>query len=127
MRQLNHLGKTLREDPREAQTAAHKLMLRAGYIKQIAARVYAYMPLLLQTLNKISQIIRKKMNANGYEELILPALQPKNLWLDSGRWDDDNEIGRSIFVIRDRRGSTLYLAPAHEEVITDIIRKEVSS
>lgn len=102
-------------------------MLRAGYIKQIAARVYAYMPLLLQTLNKISQIIRKKMNANGYEELILPALQPKNLWLDSGRWDDDNEIGRSIFVIRDRRGSTLYLAPAHEEVITDIIRKEVSS
>ncbi len=127
MRQSNHLGKTLREDPREAQTAAHKLMLRAGYIKQIAAGVYAYMPLLLRTLNKISQIIRKEMNASGYEELLMPVLQPKNLWLDSGRWDDDNEIGSSIFVIRDRRGSTLCLAPAHEEVITDIIRKEVSS
>lgn len=127
MRQSNHLGKTLREDPREAQTAAHKLMLRAGYIKQIATGVYAYMPLLLQTLKKISQIIREEMNANGYEELLLPALQPKNLWLDSGRWNDDNEIGSSIFVIRDRRGGTLCLAPAHEEVITEIIRKEISS
>ncbi|MGD9412790.1 MAG: proline--tRNA ligase [Desulfobacterales bacterium] len=127
MRQSNHLGKTLREDPKDAQTVAHKLMLRAGFIKQIAAGVYAHMPLLLRTLNKISQIIREEMNANGYEELLLPALQPKNLWLDSGRWDDDDEIGGSIFVIRDRRGSSLCLAPAHEEVITEIIRKEVSS
>jgi prolyl-tRNA synthetase len=127
MRQSNHLGKTLREDPKEAQTAAHKLMLRAGYIQQIAAGVYAHMPLLLRTLNKISQIIREEMKANGHEELLLPALQPKNLWLDSGRWDDDHEIGGSIFVIRDRRGSTLCLAPAHEEVITEIIRKQVSS
>ena len=79
------------------------------------------------SLKKISQIIREEMNANGYEELLLPALQPKNLWLDSGRWNDDNEIGSSIFVIRDRRGGTLCLAPAHEEVITEIIRKEISS
>ena len=127
MRQSNHIGKTLREDPREAQTVAHKLMLRAGYIQQIAAGVYAHMPLLLRTLNKIFQIIREEMKADGYEELLLPALQPKNLWLDSGRWDDDHEIGGSIFVIRDRRGSTLCLAPAHEEMITEIIRKEVSS
>jgi prolyl-tRNA synthetase len=67
------------------------------------------------------------MNASGYEELLLPALQPKSLWLASGRWDDADEIGSSIFVIRDRRGSTLCLAPAHEEVISEIIRKEVSS
>jgi len=127
MRQSNHLGKTLREDPKEAQTAAHKLMLRAGYIKQIAAGVYAHMPLLLRTLNKLSQIIREEMNANGYEELLLPALQPKNLWLDSGRWDDDDEIGGRIFVIRDRRGGSFCLAPAHEEVISEIIRKEISS
>ncbi|MEJ2729323.1 MAG: proline--tRNA ligase, partial [Deltaproteobacteria bacterium] len=127
MRQSNHLGKTLREDPKEAQTLAHKLMLRAGYIKQIAAGVYAHMPLLLRTLNKISQIIREEMNANGYEELLLPALQPKSIWLDSGRWDDDDEIGGSIFVIRDRRGSTFCLAPAHEELVTEIMRKEVSS
>jgi prolyl-tRNA synthetase len=127
MRQSNHLGKTLREDPKDAQTVAHKLMLRAGFIKQIAAGVYAHMPLLLRTLNKIFQIIREEMNANGYEELLLPALQPKNLWLDSGRWDDDDEIGGSIFVIRDRKGSTFCLAPAHEEVINEIIRKEVSS
>lgn len=127
MRQSNHLGKTLKQDPTEAQTVAHKLMLRAGYIRQIAAGVYAHMPLLLRTLNKISQIIREEMDAKGYEELLLPALQPKTLWLDSGRWDDDDEIGGSIFVVRDRRGSTFCLAPAHEEVITEIIRKEVGS
>jgi prolyl-tRNA synthetase len=127
MRQSNHIGKTLREDPKEAQTPAHKLMLRAGYIKQIAAGVYAQMPLLLRTLNKISQIIREEMNANGYEALLLPALQPKSIWLDSGRWDDDDETGGSIFIIRDRRGSTFCLAPAHEELVTEIMRKEVSS
>jgi len=127
MRQTFHIGKTYKEDPKDTQTVAHKLLLRAGYIQQIAAGVYVFMPLLLRTLRKLSQIIRSEMNAGGFVELLLPTLQPKSLWIESGRWNDDNEIGRSIFVVRDHRGGSFCLAQAHEEVITDIIRKEVHS
>lgn len=127
MRLSNHLGKTFREAPKDAQTVAHKLMLRAGYIKQVSAGVYAYMPFLLRALNKISQIIREEMNTRDYEELLMPALQPKHLWVESDRWERYTEIDRIMFDFKDRRGNTLGLGPGHEEVITDIVRKEVSS
>jgi len=127
MRQSKHIGKTLKEDPKDAQAVAHKLMLRAGYIKQVSAGVYTYMPFLLRTLNKICQIIREEMNANECEELLMPALQPKEFWVESDRWDRYTDIDGIMFSFKDRRGSIVCLGPTHEEVITDIVRKEVSS
>ena len=85
MKQSRHLGKTLREVPKDAKTTAHALMLRAGYIQQVSAGIYVYLPLLLRTLNKLSQIVRKEMVAAGSEELLMPAVQPKELWEESKR------------------------------------------
>jgi len=127
MRLPNHIGKTFREAPKDAQTVAHKLMLRAGYIKQVSAGVYAYMPFLLRALNKISQIIRDEMNTRDYEELLMPALQPKHLWVESGRWERYTKIDRIMFDFKDRRGNIVGLGLGHEELITDIVRKEVNS
>jgi len=127
MRQSKHTGKTLKEDPKDAQTVAHKLMLRAGYIKQVSAGVYTYMPFLLRTLNKISQIIREEMDANECEELLMPALQPKDLWVESDRWDGYTDSDGVMFSFKDRRGTVVCLGPTHEEVTTDIVRREVSS
>ncbi len=127
MRQSKHIGKTLKEDPKDAQTVAHKLMLRAGYIKQVSAGVYTYMPFLLRTLNKISQIIREEMDANECEEILMPALQPKDLWVESDRWESYTDSDGIMFSFKDRRGTVVCLGPAHEEVITDIVRREVSS
>lgn len=127
MRQSRHVGKTLRETPKDAQTAAHALMLRAGYIRQLSAGVYIYMPLLYRTLNKISQIVREEMYAAGAEELLMPALQPKELWEESGRWERYTAIDGIMFAFKDRRGSTVCLGPTHEEVVTDILRNEIKS
>jgi prolyl-tRNA synthetase len=127
MRQSRHVGKTLRETPKDAQTAAHALMLRAGYIRQLSAGVYIYMPLLYRTLNKISQIVREEMVAAGAEELLMPALQPKELWEESGRWERYTAIDGIMFAFKDRRGSTVCLGPTHEEVVTDILRNEIKS
>ena len=127
MRQSRHLGKTLREVPKDAQTAAHILMLRAGYIQQLSAGVYVYLPLLLQTLDKISQIVREEMVAAGSEELLMPALQPKELWQESTRWDRYTAVDGIMFAFKDRRGSTACLGPTHEEVVTDVLRREIKS
>jgi len=125
MRQSNHIGKTLKEDPKEAQTAGHKLLIRGGYIRQISPGVYAYMPFLLRTLNKISQIIPEEMNAIGCEELLMPTLQPKDLWVESGRWERYTDVDGPMFSFRDRRGSVACLGLGNEEVVTDIVRREV--
>ncbi|HON09185.1 MAG TPA: proline--tRNA ligase, partial [Verrucomicrobiota bacterium] len=117
MRQSRHIGKTLRETPKDAQTIAHSLMLRAGYIQQLSAGVYNYMPLLFRTLTKISQIVREEMAEAGAEELLMPALQPKELWEESGRWERYTAIDGIMFAFKDRRGSTVSLGPTHEEII----------
>ncbi|MGC8828689.1 MAG: proline--tRNA ligase [Verrucomicrobiia bacterium] len=127
MRQSRHIGKTLRETPKDAQTVAHALMLRAGYIQQLSAGVYIYMPLLYRVLTKISQIVREEMVAAGAEELLMPALQPKELWEESGRWERYTAIDGIMFAFKDRRGSTVCLGPTHEEVVTDILRREIKS
>ena len=80
MRQSRHLGLTLKDDPKEAQTPGHRLLLRAGYIRQVAPGVHACMPFLLRVLDKIGGLLRAELSANAYEELLLPILQPKNLW-----------------------------------------------
>jgi prolyl-tRNA synthetase len=127
MRQSNHIGKTLKDDPKDAHTTGHKLLIRGGYIRQTSPGVYAYMPFLLRTLNKISQIIRKEMNVIGCEELVMPALQPKDLWVESGRWERYTHADGAMFSFRDRRGSVACLGLGYEEVVTDIVRREVSS
>jgi prolyl-tRNA synthetase len=127
MRQSRHLGLTLRETPKDAQTAAHKLMLRAGYIRQVSAGIYTYLPLLLRTLNKISSIIREEMDLRDSEELLMSAIQPRELWEESGRWERYTAIDGIMFAFEDRRGSTVCLGPTHEEIITDTVRTEVNS
>jgi prolyl-tRNA synthetase len=117
----------MRETPKDAQTVAHALMMRAGYIQQLSAGVYNYLPLMFRTLNKISQIVREEMTAAGAEELLMPALQTKELWEESGRWERYTAIDGIMFAFKDRRGSTVCLGPTHEEVVTDILRREVKS
>jgi prolyl-tRNA synthetase len=127
MRQSRLLGKTLREIPKDAQTAAHALMLRAGYTQQLSAGVYIYLPLLHRTLAKLSQIVREEMEAAGGVELLMPALQPRELWEESGRWERYTAVDGIMFAFKDRRGATACLGPTHEEVITDILRREIKS
>ncbi|NBW40457.1 proline--tRNA ligase, partial [bacterium] len=92
MRQSRHIGRTSRDVPRDARTASHQLMLRAGYMKQISAGVYCYLPLLHRTLMKISNIVREEMDAAGAQELLMTALQPKELWEESKRWERYSDI-----------------------------------
>lgn len=127
MKLSRHLGKTVKEVPNTAQVVSHQLMIRAGYIKQLSAGLYSYMPLMTRSLMKISQIIREEMDKAGAQELLMPAMQPSELWKESERWDRYTTVDGIMFSFKDRRGSTVCLGPTHEEVITDIVRKEVSS
>lgn len=127
MKQSRHLGNTLKEVPKDAQTVSHILMLRAGYLKQLSAGIYSYLPLMQRTLGKISQIVREEMNAIESQELLMPALQPKELWVESKRWERYTNVDGIMFAFTDRRDSEVCLGPTHEEVITDILRNEVSS
>ena len=127
MRLSKHTGKTLKDDPKDAQSVAHKLMLRAGYIKQVSAGVYTYMPFLLRTLNKISEIIREEMKTSECEEVLMPVLQPKELWEESGRWEEVVNYDEPVFAFKDRRGSGICLGGSPEEIILYIVQKEVNS
>jgi len=124
MRLTQLVTKTLREDPPEAETASHRLMLRSGLIYQVAAGVYAYLPLAWRSLRKIENIIREEMDAAGGQELMMPALQPRELWEQTGRAD---AMGEVLFSMEDRRGRPMVLAPTHEEVVTSIVRANVQS
>src|SRR5512139_710115 len=97
MKQSRLIGRTLREVPKDAQTAAHALMLRGGYIQQLAAGVYIYMPLLLRALEKISRIIREEMQRAGSDELLMPAIAPRELWEESGRWERYTAVDGIMF------------------------------
>ncbi len=115
---------TLWQAPSEAEISSHKLMLRAGLIKRLAAGIYVFMPLGLKVLRKIENIVREEMDNSGALELLMPTLQPEQLWQESGRW---NTIGREMIKVQDRRERQFGLGPTHEEVVTDIIRKEIKS
>lgn len=127
MRMSRHVGMTMKETPKEAQVVSHQLMLRAGYIKQLMAGVYDYLPLMQRVLMKISQIVREEMNAKYCEEVLLPALQPKELWLETERWERYTDIDGIMFSFTDRRKSDVCLGPTHEEVITDLARNQIRS
>ena len=115
---------TLKEAPQEAESNSHKLMLRAGLVRMLMAGVYSYLPLGLKVLNNIEGIIRQEMAACDAAEVLLPALQPQELWAKSGR---DKVIGEVMIRFTDRRGRNVSLGPTHEEVITDLVRSQVSS
>jgi len=112
--------------PKDAQTAAHALMLRAGCIQQVSAGVYVYLPLLQRTLAKLSQIVREEMEAAGGVELLMRRCQPRELWEESGRWERYTAVDGIMFAFKDRRGATACLGPTHEEVITDVLRRRSS-
>lgn len=124
MRASELMAPTLREVPAEAEVASHILMLRAGMIRKSAAGVYTYLPLAYRTLKKIMQIVREEMDAKGGQELMLPIIQPAELWQESGRWD---VYGDELFRLKDRHGRNFALGPTHEEIITDLVRGEVRS
>ncbi|NEP63021.1 MAG: proline--tRNA ligase [Symploca sp. SIO2G7] len=127
MRLSQMLFVTLREDPAEAEIPSHKLMLRAGYIRRVASGVFAYLPLMLRVLNKVSNIVREEMNASGAQECLLPQLQPADLWQESGRWDTYTKAEGIMFALTDRRQQEVALGPTHEEVITAVARDMVRS
>ena len=124
MRVSRLLGKTLREDPSEAETPSHRLLLRSGMIQQVAAGIYAYSPLAQRSLNKIRKIIREEMDLVGGQEIGLPALQPLESWQRSGR---DESFGNDLFRLEDRRGRPMVLAPTHEETITLLVKQFLQS
>lgn len=115
---------TLREVPAEAEVASHRLMLRAGYVRQLAAGVYSYLLLAQRSLLKIQKIIREEMEAIGAQEMHLPALNPADVWQESGRWD---VMGDNMFRLKDRFGRELCLGMTHEEVMTSIARGELNT
>ncbi len=115
---------TMKEVPKEAEVISHKLMLRAGYIRRLSSGIYTWLPLGLKSLRKVEQIIREEMNKKGAQEILMPLVQPKELWIESKRWD---KYGKELLRLSDRNDRELCLAPTHEEVVTDLVRREVRS
>jgi len=124
MRYSQLLLPTLKEEPSEAEVVSHKLMLRAGMIRKLAAGVYTFLPLGLRVMQKVEQIIRDEMNRAGAQEVLMPCVLPADLWKESGRWD---EYGRELLRIKDRHEREYCFGPTHEEVITDLARGEIRS
>src|ERR1041384_5850263 len=115
---------TLREDPADAEVASHRLLVRAGYIRQLTAGVYSLLPLGQRVRLKVMQIIREEMNRVGGQEFFLPALHPAHLWKESGRWE---VMGENMFKCGDRKSTEMGLGMTHEEVFTSIARNSISS
>ncbi len=115
---------TMKETPAEAEVISHQLMFRAGMIRKVAAGIYTYLPLGLKTLRKVENIIREEMNAAGAQELLMPMVQPADLWMESKRWEF---YGKELLRLKDRNDRDYCLGPTHEEIITDLVRKEVRS
>ena len=124
MRWTNYLIPTLKETPQEAQIKSHRLMLRAGLIRKLASGTYSYLPLGLRALQKAAGIIREEMDRAGALEVLLPAIHPADLWKESGRLDI---LGEDMIHFKDRHGKDNVLGPTHEEVITDLARREIHS
>jgi prolyl-tRNA synthetase len=124
MRTSQLLIPTLREDPGEAETVSHRLMLRAGLIRKVAAGIYTYLPLGLRVIRKVEQIVREEMNRAGAQELLMPIASPAELWKETGRW---NFYGKELVRFKDRHERDFCLGPTHEEIITDLFRREVRS
>lgn len=115
---------TLKEVPKDAEVVSHKLMLRGGYIRKLAAGIYDFLPLATRVMRKVETIIREEMEAAGAQEVLLPIVQPAELWIESGRWQ---KYGPELARLKDRREGEFCLGPTHEEVIVDLVRRDVRS
>jgi prolyl-tRNA synthetase len=115
---------TVRETPADAEAASHRLMLRAGMIQKVAAGIYTYLPLGLRVVQKLEKIVREEMHREGAVELLMPAVAPAELWQESGRW---SKYGKELLRLKDRHGRDFCFGPTHEEVVTDTVRKSVTS
>ena len=124
MRLTNLFFRTLRETPADAEVVSHQFLVRAGYIKKLSSGVYTYLPLMWRVIRKISDIIREEMDAAGAQEILMPVLQPEELWQESGRWD---VYGKELMRLKDRHGRMNALGPTHEEIITALVRDEIKS
>lgn len=124
MKASNMFAPTLREVPAEAEIISHKLMLRAGMLRKTASGVYTYLPLAWRSIRKIEEIVRQEMDAKGGQELLMPAVQPAEIWQESGRWD---VYGAELWRVKDRNGCDFCLGPTHEEMISIIFRNDVRS
>ncbi len=124
MRTSRYLLATLKETPADAEIISHQLMLRAGMIRKLAAGLYSWLPLGLRVVRKVENIVREEMNKAGAQEVLMPAVQPAELWKESGRWD---QYGPELLRLDDRHQREFALGPTHEEIITDLIRREIKS
>lgn len=124
MRTSKYLLSTVKETPADAEVVSHKLMLRAGLIRKLAAGLYTWLPLGLRVLRKVERIVRGEMDHAGAQEVLMPAVQPAELWQESGRWD---QYGPELLRLKDRHEREFCFGPTHEEVITDLIRRELKS
>ena len=124
MRTSQFLLATLRETPSDAEVISHQLMLRAGLIRKLASGLYTWLPLGLRVLRKVEAVVREEMNRAGGQEVLMPAVQPSELWQESGRWE---EMGDEMLRLQDRHERDFCFGPTHEEVITDLIRNEIRS
>jgi prolyl-tRNA synthetase len=124
MRYSRYLLNTLKETPADAEVASHQLMMRAGMIRKVAAGIYNYLPLGLRSIRKVERIVREEMDRAGAIELLMPMVVPAELWQESGRWE---QYGKELLRFKDRKEADFCLGPTHEEVITDIVRREVKS
>ncbi len=124
MRASRFFVSTLKEAPSDAEIASHKLMMRAGMIKRLGSGIYSYMPMGLKIIRKVENIVREEMNRSGAVELLMPVVQPAELWQETGRWD---KMGDELMRVKDRHGRDYAIQPTSEEVITDIARSELRS
>ena len=124
MRLTDFFLPTIKENPKEAQIISHQFMLRAGMIRQSSAGIYSWLPLGLRVLKKIEQIIREEMNLAGCQELLMPTIQPAEIWRESGRYDD---YGKEMLRITDRHDREMLYGPTNEEMITEIVRSTIKS
>lgn len=126
MRLSRLLFVTLREDPADAEVRSHALMARAGFIQKLAAGIYVYGPMMWRVLRRVENIVREEHDSAGCHEMLMPAMQPRELWEESGRWDRYVQEG-ILFNFRDRKGSQMCLGPTHEEVVTTFVKRQVQS
>ena len=124
MKQSRFFIPTLRETPKDAQIVSHRILLKGGYIKQVAAGIYDYLPLAYKIIKKIENIVREEINKTESVEVLMPALQPKDLWVESLRWE---QYGKELMRLEDRNERPFCLGPTHEEVVTDLVRDYVNS
>ena len=124
MRWTQYFIQTIREEPADADVVSQRLMMRGAMIRKVAAGIYTYLPLGLRSIRKLEAIVREEMERAGAVELLMPAIQPAELWMESGRWQ---QYGKELLRIKDRHERDFIFGPTHEEVITDTVRNSISS